>query len=115
MGEKLMRNKARSDPATAANTLSALNGAWRLVFTTGTASVQKKIGEINYFPLKAVQTFDSSDMSLTNGIYFGNLAALKFFGPFEFNMTTRKLEFDFFEIAVFGLKIDLGCAGVKAS
>ena len=54
-------------------------------------------------------------MALTNGIYFGNSAALKFFGPFEFNMKNRKLEFDFHQIAVLGLKIDLGRAGVSAS
>lgn len=52
--EKLMRQKCKAEPETAAKEMLAnLNGDWRLVFTTGTADTQKRIkGKINYFPLK---------------------------------------------------------------
>lgn len=53
--EKLQRTKAKTDPSVATNMLSALNGSWRLVFTTGTADTQSKIkGKVNYFPLKVL-------------------------------------------------------------
>ena len=114
--EKDVRAKAKADPGVAEEVLKNLNGAWRLVFTTGTIDTQKKIkGRINYFPVKAVQTFDTSEMSLTNGIYVGDFAVLKFFGPFTFDLERRKLEFDFYELAVLGFKFDLGRAGVSAS
>eukprot|EP01036_Dinobryon_divergens_P046748 gene46748-62541_t len=91
--EKLMRKKnTLDDCVTSRNTLKNLNGAWRLVFTTGTVDTQKKIGgRVNYFPLKAAQCFDTSSMTLTNGIYIGDLAVLKFYGPFEWNEKPRKL------------------------
>jgi hypothetical protein len=67
--EKAMRGKAKTDPSVAVGTLAALDGAWRLVFTTGTLDTQKKIkGRINYFPLKAVQCFSTDTMRLTNSI-----------------------------------------------
>ena len=114
--EKDMRARAKEEPKTAEDMLAALDGAWRLVFTTGTIDTQKKIkGRINYFPIKAVQTFDTQEMTLTNGIFLGNSAVLKFFGPFTFDLERRKLEFDFYELAVFGFKFDLGRAGVSAS
>jgi hypothetical protein len=52
--EKLMRQKCKAEPETAAKEiLASLNGDWRLVFTTGTADTQNRIkGKINYFPLK---------------------------------------------------------------
>ena len=51
--EKLMRAKAREDESVATDTVKNLDGAWRLVFTTGTIDTQKKSkGQINYFPLK---------------------------------------------------------------
>jgi hypothetical protein len=79
------------------NTLvSQLNGSWRLVFTTGTAQTQKKLsGRINYFPLKAIQSFDTDSKAIANGIYLGNFCALKFSGSFDFDTTKRRLEFDF--------------------
>lgn len=67
--EKAMRSKAKTDPTVAEDTLAALNGAWRLVFTTGTVDTQKKLkGRINYFPLKAVQCFNTDTMRLTNSV-----------------------------------------------
>lgn len=106
--EKLMRAKARVDPGVAEDTLSNLNGAWRLVFTTGTIDMQKKLkGRINYFPLKAVQCFNVNSMKITNSIMVGDFALLKFFGPFEFNNKSRKVEFDFNSLAILGFKIDL--------
>eukprot|EP00240_Pyramimonas_obovata_P012903 CAMPEP_0118932456 /NCGR_PEP_ID=MMETSP1169-20130426/10283_1 /TAXON_ID=36882 /ORGANISM="Pyramimonas obovata, Strain CCMP722" /LENGTH=240 /DNA_ID=CAMNT_0006875119 /DNA_START=38 /DNA_END=757 /DNA_ORIENTATION=+ len=107
--EKSMRAKAKQDEAVSEETLAQLNGAWRLVFTTGTIDTQKKFGRrINYFPIKAAQCFNTSNMRLTNGIFIGDFAVLKFSGPFQWNMASRKLEFDFTSIAVLGLKFDIG-------
>jgi len=106
--EKLMRERNKLDDGlTSTQTLSNLNGTWRLIFTTGTVSTQKKIGKINYFPLKAEQSFNTTDFTITNGIYLGDFAALKFFGSFEWKLKPRKLEFDFDAIQVLGLKIGL--------
>ena len=110
--EKLMRKKnTLDDNVTSRDTLKNLKGAWRLIFTTGTADTQKKIGRINYFPLKAVQAFDTDDMKITNGIYVGNVAVLRFFGSFQWLEKARKLEFDFDQISVFGFKFDLPNGG----
>ena len=75
--------------------------------------MQKKIkGSINYFPLKAVQSFDTSTMRITNSIMVGNFALVKFFGPFSFNPKARKVEFDFTSIAVAGIiRFDLPKGG----
>lgn len=57
-------------------------------------------------------------MAITNGIYLGDTAVLKFFGPFEWKEAQRKLTFDFDYIAIFGLKIKLpkgGAAGLGAA
>jgi hypothetical protein len=91
--EKLMRKQNKLDGGlTAENTLKNLNGAWRLIFTTGTVDTQKKIGgRINYFPLKAVQSFDTEQMKISNGIFINDFTLVKFYGPFEFNMKARKV------------------------
>ena len=94
-------------------TLANLDGAWRLVFTTGTLDTQKKIGKINYFPLRATQTFDTSTMRITNGIFAGDFALLKFFGSFDWLEKQRRLEFDFDRIAVLGLGFDLPKGGAE--
>jgi hypothetical protein len=91
--------------------LEKLNGSWRLVFTTGTVDTQKKIGKVNYFPLKAVQSFDTTSMDISNGIYAGNVELLKFFGDFEWKDAARKLEFDFDEISVLGFRFKLPKGG----
>lgn len=111
--EKLMRSKNKLDEnKTSRETLKNLNGSWRLIFTTGTVDSQKKFeGRINYFPINAVQSFDTSSMTLTNGIYVGNFALLKFFGPFQWIEKARKLEFDFDDIAVLGVKFSLPKGG----
>lgn len=110
--EKLMRAKSKlDDGATSRETLKNLNGAWRLIFTTGTIDTQKKYGKVNYFPIKAAQCFDTSTMTLTNGIFLGDFAVLKFFGDFEWKEKARKLEFDFDAIAVLGLKFNLPKGG----
>mmetsp|Transcript_11698 Transcript_11698/g.37366 ORF Transcript_11698/g.37366 Transcript_11698/m.37366 type:complete len:255 (-) Transcript_11698:50-814(-) len=111
--EKTMRAEAKADAKLGGAMLDALDGAWRLCFTTGTVDTQKKIGKINYFPLKAIQTFDTTTepMAITNGIYVGDIALVRFFGPFEFNKGTRKLTFDFDEISLLGLRIPLPKGG----
>lgn len=113
--EKLQRQKRKAEAAagtdtTATEMLKNLKGDWRLVFTTGTGDTQKKIGgRINYFPIKAVQSFNPSSqpMTIENGIYLGDFAVLKFFGDFEFDLKKCKLEFDFDKIAVLGFPINL--------
>ena len=109
--EKLMRKKSRDDPNAAQDVLDNLNGSWRLIFTTGTKKTQERVkGRINYFPLKAVQSFDTTTtpFSIENGIYIGDWSALRFNGSFEFNLKSRKLEFEFNKISIFGFTIDLG-------
>ena len=111
--EKLMRAKNKADDnQTSRETLTKLAGSWRLIFTTGTVDTQKKIGQINYFPIRAIQSFDVSSMKISNGIYiFGDTAVLKFFGSFTWNIKARKLEFDFDELALFGFKFALPKGG----
>jgi len=112
--EKLMRKRNTLDEnATSRETLKNLKGAWRLIFTTGTADTQKKVGRVNYFPLKAIQAFqtDSVPMRITNGIYVGDFAVLRFFGEFNWIVKARRLEFDFDAIAVFGLRFNLPSGG----
>ena len=110
--EKLTREKVKAEGEIASSELlQNLKGDWRLVFTTGTKDTQKRLGaKINYFPLKAVQSFDPSTnpFAIQNGIYIGDFALIKFFGDFEFNLKSRKLEFDFDKIAVLGFEINLG-------
>lgn len=92
---------------TNAELLSNLKGAWRLVFTSGTVDFQKKIGKINYFPVKAVQSFDTDNWRITNGVYVGTFPLLKFFGEFSWNVKMKKLEFDFDRIQVLGLGFNI--------
>ena len=70
--EKECRATSKADDgALSRATLAALNGAWRLVFTTGTVDMQNKLGgKINYFPIRATQTFDTSTMDITNGAHY---------------------------------------------
>ena len=83
----------------------------RLVFTTGTVDTQKKTGRINYFPLKAVQSFNTDTMVISNSIYAGDFPLIQFFGEFEWLKKQRKLEFDFDQIALLGFKINLPKGG----
>ncbi len=111
--EKLMREKNKLDNGiTGDETIKYLNGSWRLIFTTGTVDSQKKLGgRINYFPLKAVQSFNVDTSIITNGIYIGDFALIKFFGQFTWNNKSRKLEFDFDQIQLLGLKFNLPSGG----
>ena len=83
--EKGMRDTAKADGGELSrSTLQSLDGAWRLVFTTGTVEMQSKLGrKIDYFPLRATQTFDTRTNAITNGIYVGSFALVRFFGSFE--------------------------------
>ena len=66
---------------------------------------------MNYFPLKAIQTFDATTQPkiIENGIYAWDLPLIRFSGDWDFNQRKRKLEFDFDLIEIFGLiKIKLG-------
>jgi len=108
--EKLMRQKCKAEPNAASEVLRDLDGSWRLVFTTGTKTTQDRIKKtVNYFPVKAVQSFDTSTdpYGIENGIYLGDFALVKFSGPFDFNLTKRKLEFDFTKIALLGFEITI--------
>jgi PAP_fibrillin len=105
--EKLSRQKAKADGEKyAQQMLQDLNGDWRLIFTTGTANTQKKLGgaRINYFPLKAVQSFQTINETpnlIENGIYLGDWPALKFSGTMEFDLRKRQLQFDFTKLKLF--------------
>lgn len=103
--EQQMRQYAKADEAVASRMKDQLTGSWRLIFTTGTANTQKRRGgqRINYFPIKAVQSFDTTvePNTIENGIYFGDFEALKFGGEMEFDLRKRRLEFDFDKISLF--------------
>jgi len=106
--EKQMRQLAKEDPNTASSMRENLNGDWRLIFTTGTVDTQKRSGRVNYFPIKAVQSF-REDSTIQNGIYVGNFPVLRFQGTFDFNLKSRKLEFDFDQVKLLNwLDIQLG-------
>ncbi|GKY93005.1 hypothetical protein MPSEU_000269000 [Mayamaea pseudoterrestris] len=93
--EKNMRQLAKQDEAVAKNMLAQLDGDWRLVFTTGTAKTQEQMGKINYFPLKAVQSFRPAENYIENGIYIGDFCLVRFSGNMEFDERKRRIEFDF--------------------
>jgi hypothetical protein len=59
--------------------LEALNGQWRLRFTTGNSG-----GQGSYFPVKAVQTFDVEANRIRNRLSLGPLG-LYFDGGFIFD------------------------------
>jgi hypothetical protein len=101
--EKAARAAAKQDKTAASTLLQNLNGDWRLVFTTGTAKTQERFGKVNYFPLKAIQSFSTlqEPMGIENGIYVGDWVALKFSGTMEFDLIKRRLEFDFDTVALF--------------
>mmetsp|Transcript_37 Transcript_37/g.53 ORF Transcript_37/g.53 Transcript_37/m.53 type:complete len:267 (+) Transcript_37:71-871(+) len=106
--EKLMRAKRKEDKTqeVAQDVLDNLNGSWRLIFTTGTKKTQERFEtKINYFPIKAVQSFDTSSVpfKIENGIYAGDFALLKFGGEFEFDLKKSKLEFNFDQISILQL------------
>jgi hypothetical protein len=105
--EKQMRALAKEDPSVAETMLTMMNGDWRLIFTTGTKNTQDRFGAINYFPLKAVQTFRTlqEPKLITNAIYIGDFAVIKFEGEMDFDLKKRKLEFDFTKIGLFNQKI----------
>jgi hypothetical protein len=107
--EKQQRALAKGDASVAQQLQQDLDGDWQLVFTTGTVEAQETFkGQINYFPIKAVQSFRTKDalaadtpMGIQNGIYVGDWAVLNFSGPMEFDLKKRQLLFDFNEIALF--------------
>jgi hypothetical protein len=107
--EQKMRLKAKEDGSVAPTMLKSLDGDWRLIFTTGTKKTQQSFlggNRINYFPLKAVQTFrtDGSDpMRITNSIYFADtdFSLIKFIGLMEFELKKRRLSFDFDKLELF--------------
>ena len=81
-----------------------LTGSWRLIFTTGTVKTQQNwLGgqKINYFPIKAVQTFDTTTNVITNAIYIGDFVVLQFLGTFSFDLRKCQLQFDFDTIQLF--------------
>jgi hypothetical protein len=103
--EKLMRTKNKVNPAQTNSTLTALSGngngaSWRLIFTTGTINTQQRTGRVNYFPIKATQSFNNnvSPWLIENGIYAGDFPLLKFKGDFDWTVQksgVTKLTFDF--------------------
>ena len=126
--EKLSRKANKADPSRSERTLTALaassNGSggggvsWRLIFTTGTVDTQRKLGgtKINYFPLKATQSFDNTNSQqpwvIQNGIYAGeNYALVNFQGDFDWTLSEKsgltKVTFDFDRIQLFNGFFDI--------
>lgn len=110
--EKLMRQKRKIEgESVAQDVLNHLTGSWRLIFTTGTKKTQDQFKtRINYFPLKAIQSFDATKdpMAIQNAIYIGDFALIKFEGDFTFDLRKSKLEFNFDKVSVFGITFNLG-------
>mmetsp|Transcript_4463 Transcript_4463/g.4940 ORF Transcript_4463/g.4940 Transcript_4463/m.4940 type:complete len:266 (-) Transcript_4463:346-1143(-) len=119
--EKLAKKVNKADPSLARTTQQALSKggvSWRLIFTTGTVDTQRKLGgtKINYFPLKATQSFDSSseeesNWTISNGIGVGDFDLIEFSGDFDWTLTESsgltKLTFDFDRIALFNGLLDI--------
>ena len=119
--EKLAKKANRADPSLAETTLKNLSEGgvnWRLIFTTGTLDTQRKLGgtKINYFPLKATQSFDSSkenmqDWVIQNGIAVGDFELVKFEGDFDWTLTEKsgltKVTFDFNRITLLNGLLDI--------
>ena len=120
--EKLMRQKNKQNPEEMESTLRALSGdgggSWRLIFTTGTINTQERSGRINYFPIKATQSFQSGESTpwkIENGLYAGGFPLVKFKGAFTWMASPKsgvtKLEFDFTNLELlnfFDLKLKAG-------
>ncbi len=117
--EKLSRKANKADPSLAEATLKNLSEGgvnWRLIFTTGTVETQRKLGDtkINYFPLKATQSFDSSnpdDWIIQNGIAVGDFDLIKFQGDFDWTLSEKsgltKVTFDFNRIMLLNGLLDI--------
>jgi hypothetical protein len=82
------------------NMFDLLGASWRLIFTTGTAKAQEQGVKINYFPVKAVQTFNTEHGTIQNGIFFGPWALLQFSGAFKWIDKRCRLEFEFDKITI---------------
>ena len=111
--EKNCKLKFKEDRnAFAKDIIENISGDWRLIFTTGTKERQEKSGgRVNYFPLKAIQKFDTTTepMFIENAIYAWSIPLVRFTGDWDFNERKRKVEFDFDMIELLGLiKIKLG-------
>lgn len=120
--EKTMRQRNKEHAAQSDRTLQALSGgtegrSWRLIFTTGTKETQKKTGrKINYFPVRATQSFRQTDNNDTageqqelwkieNGLYLGSFPVIKFRGDFDWTLLpsgVTKLTFDFTSVLLMG-------------
>mmetsp|Transcript_23602 Transcript_23602/g.30607 ORF Transcript_23602/g.30607 Transcript_23602/m.30607 type:complete len:240 (+) Transcript_23602:112-831(+) len=101
--EKEQRRRRRENPKSdgeESGDLQKVSGNWQLVFTTGDKKTEKNFGRINYFPVKAVQCFDASNMQITNGIYIGDFSVLLFSGEFVWIDEKTRLEFDFNKVKV---------------
>lgn len=75
---------------------------WRLVFSTSAKDVKegKKGGKAGgfYFPIPAAQRWEQDKGVIENGIYLGQVAALVFSGPYEYQK--KKLSFDFTKLSI---------------
>ncbi len=90
---------------------NSLEGAWRLIYTTGTKDLQKTFSNdtfINYFPLKAVQSFSyktgpNQYNVISNGIYWDTFPIIQFQGNFLIEPRLKKVIFDFEKVKLLNL------------
>ncbi|PKI60002.1 hypothetical protein CRG98_019590 [Punica granatum] len=88
--------KAKIDPSPFLETLGGTKTpgkTWMLIYTA-----EKKLEQGRYFPLTAVQRFDSAGKRIENGVYLGSLGFLTFEGRFSWKK--RILAFIFERIRI---------------
>eukprot|EP00191_Tetraselmis_sp_GSL018_P008091 CAMPEP_0177607936 /NCGR_PEP_ID=MMETSP0419_2-20121207/18191_1 /TAXON_ID=582737 /ORGANISM="Tetraselmis sp., Strain GSL018" /LENGTH=230 /DNA_ID=CAMNT_0019102567 /DNA_START=172 /DNA_END=864 /DNA_ORIENTATION=+ len=91
-------DKMKLSPDGLGSILSSPGRKWRLVYTAGKEAVRRPEGGAGmYFPLTAVQSWDSEG-NIQNGVYLGHLAGLAFSGPYY--ISGRKLCFNFTKLTL---------------
>lgn len=94
--------------STAMQMMQDLIGDWSPIFTSGTTTTQKRLGNrrMNYFPIKAVISFrpimeDSGIGPLQNGLYFGDYHLVRLTGTYKYDPKWRKLRFGYDHMSLF--------------
>ncbi|GAA0161147.1 hypothetical protein LIER_39176 [Lithospermum erythrorhizon] len=94
--------KAKCDPSGFLETLGGTKSpgrTWMLIFTA-----EKGLKSGKYFPITAVQRFDSAAKRIENGVYVGPLGQLTFEGRFSWNKRVLSFIFEKIKIKIGSLK-----------